>query len=333
MNSEGMRQDGPSEAARAGDGPPPQRPGWLLREILRLYTYPFVLIAWLVVPPLRAPVVRYMRSSVMIWKVFVEPFRAATEEAREAASDPSNRGLDGKVIGVFVTAALCLTLLEYFGMSNRFFAVSGLLKAIGLVDLGFRLERWMGDQLHRLVYWAVACFVCYFVIPAAVVKLAFRDKLSDYGLGLKGALKDAWIYVLFFGTVAPAIAFVSFDPHFQSTYPFYDVPQGEPLWPRFWMWEALYFTQFFALEFFFRGFMVHGLRHRLGYYGVAAMMVPYCMIHFGKPFPETLGAVIAGIVLGSLSLKARSIWLGVAIHASVALSMDFAALWQKGLLR
>ena len=46
--------------------------------------------------------------------------------------------------------------------------------------------------------------------------------------------------------------------------------------------------------------------------------------------PETIGAVFAGIILGALSLKSRSIWLGVAIHYSVAITMDLAALWQKG---
>jgi len=60
------------------------------------------------------------------------------------------------------------------------------------------------------------------------------------------------------------------------------------------------------------------------------MSIPYCMIHFGKPFPETMAAIIAGIVLGTLSLKSRTIWMGVMIHYSVALTMDISALWQKG---
>jgi len=55
------------------------------------------------------------------------------------------------------------------------------------------------------------------------------------------------------------------------------------------------------------------------------------MIHFGKPFPETMAAIIAGIVLGTLSLKSRTIWMGVLIHYSVALTMDLSAVWQKGL--
>jgi len=62
------------------------------------------------------------------------------------------------------------------------------------------------------------------------------------------------------------------------------------------------------------------------------MTIPYCMIHFGKPLPETLAAIIAGVVLGVLSLKINIIWLGVAIHFSVAITMDFCFLWQNGLL-
>lgn len=311
---------------------PAQASGWLLREVLRLYTYPFVLLAWVILPPVRAAVVRYMRGSQMIWRVFVEPFRQTNAEARAYIAGARGALLDKKVIGVFVTTALCLTCVEYVAMSNRTWVLEGGLRVIGLGGLADALASAMRDPLNRLVYWALACITFYFVVPAAVIRFAFREKLSDYGIGLRGAFKDAWIYVLFFGTVAPALLIVSFDPHFQATYPFYDVPPGEPLWPRFWTWEFLYFGQFFALEFFFRGFMVHGTRHRLGYASIFAMMVPYCMIHFGKPFPETVGAIVAGIVLGSLSLKSRSIWLGVAIHASVALSMDFASLWQKGQL-
>jgi membrane protease YdiL (CAAX protease family) len=61
---------------------------------------------------------------------------------------------------------------------------------------------------------------------------------------------------------------------------------------------------------------------------VLAMVVPYCMIHFGKPWAEALAAIIAGVVLGTLALKTRSIWSGFLIHVTVAVSMDLAALLQ-----
>ena len=56
------------------------------------------------------------------------------------------------------------------------------------------------------------------------------------------------------------------------------------------------------------------------------MVVPYCMVHFGKPVPEVVGAIFAGIILGTLALRTRSIWCGVLIHISVAWTMDLLAL-------
>jgi hypothetical protein len=37
------------------------------------------------------------------------------------------------------------------------------------------------------------------------------------------------------------------------------------------------------------------------------------MIHFGKPLPKTLPSIVVGLALGFMSLRARSIVLGVAI--------------------
>jgi membrane protease YdiL (CAAX protease family) len=90
--------------------------------------------------------------------------------------------------------------------------------------------------------------------------------------------------------------------------------------------------QFFALEFFFRGFMVHGLKDKMGVYSIAAMVVPYCMIHFTKPLPECVGSLFAGLILGLLSLRTGSVWLGALIHIAVALSMDWLSLWHRGFL-
>jgi membrane protease YdiL (CAAX protease family) len=60
------------------------------------------------------------------------------------------------------------------------------------------------------------------------------------------------------------------------------------------------------------------------------MVVPYNMLHFGKPMPEALAAIVGGIVLGTLSLKTRSIWWGAALHISIALTMDVCALVHMG---
>ena len=132
--------------------------------------------------------------------------------------------------------------------------------------------------------------------------------------------------------IAPAVIAASFTTPFQQTYPFYRLNPGEPLWPRLWLWELLYASQFVALEFFFRGFLLHGLKRRFGYATVWVMIIPYVMIHFDKPFAECLGAIAAGFVLGTLSLQTGSMWWGAAIHTAVAWGMDLLSLGHQGRL-
>jgi membrane protease YdiL (CAAX protease family) len=59
------------------------------------------------------------------------------------------------------------------------------------------------------------------------------------------------------------------------------------------------------------------------------MAVPYCMIHYGKPYLEANGAIVAGVVLGSLAMRTRSIYAGFLVHISVAAGMDFLSLYKQ----
>lgn len=256
--------------------------------------------------------------------IFVKTFG---EVESEKSADPR---LDKKVLIILFVVAFSLVLIQYFG---DFLFLTSFLKSIKLEGLANRLlslqSYFPNDRLFKLTYWVTTLITFYFIIPIFIIKLFFREKLSDYGLAPKGLLTNYKIYIIFFLFMIPLILLVSTTDSFQNKYPFYD-PRGENLWPNFIIWQCLYFSQFFALEFFFRGFMLHGIKKRFGFYSIWIMMIPYMMIHFQKPMPETIGAIFAGIILGALSLKSRSIWLGVAIHYSVAITMDLAALYQKG---
>ena len=98
-----------------------------------------------------------------------------------------------------------------------------------------------------------------------------------------------WAYLAMAAVMLPCVLAVSHSERFLSTYPFYRLAPDEPLGWRFFAWELLYAAQFIGLEFFFRGFMVHGTKHRFGVEAIFVMTVPYCMIHFGKPLLETSG--------------------------------------------
>ena len=168
----------------------------------------------------------------------------------------------------------------------------------------------------------------YVFVPALFIKLVMKERVVDYGLSLRGVREHAWIYVMGFSIVVIAVFIVSFDEAFQAKYPMY--AHAGRSYSDLLEWEMMYAAQFFALEFFFRGYWIKTCERVMGGHAVTCMIVPYCMIHFGKPWPETIGAIAAGLLLGTLVLRYRSIWAGVVVHVSVAVSMDVLSLWQKG---
>ena len=268
------------------------------------------------------------------WQVLSEPLGRVERESRQHVAD--GRSVDWQVIVVLLTTAVSLTVQEYLFAAEDLGAVIDALQKINagwLLDVLSKASRSPQDQaLPGLIYWAVGSWITYVIIPVLVIKLVLRGRVRDYGVSVRGIWGSSWIYLLFFGALVPWLLYFSRTASFQAQYPFYGLHFGEPLWPRFWIWELFYASQFFCLEFFFRGFVLHGTRRRFGVYSIFVMTVPYCMIHFGKPMPEAFSAIGAGIVLGFMSLKTRSIWLGAVLHVAVALSMDLLALWQKGLL-
>src|SRR5262249_18466983 len=156
------------------------------------------------------------------------------------------------------------------------------------------------------------------------VTLMPGERVRDYHIDPRGFFKHLWIYGVLFLCILPAVLYASTTPAFRHTYPFYRMANRSTF--DLWTWEALYAAQFVSLEFFFRGVMLKALRKALGANAVFVMIVPYCMIHYGKPLPETLGAIGAGLILGTLAMRTRSIWGGVLIHIGVAITMDVLAL-------
>lgn len=233
---------------------------------------------------------------------------------------------------VLTSAVVLLALLEYFGKAPYFGHW-----LVALEGGGGRLGSWAAGvrrgpyrELWPCAYWALSCFVCYLLLPALVVRLVLKERPSGYGLSPRAALGHGRVYVALYLAVLPLVVLASFGAGFQRTYPFYS--QAGRSGFDFVVFESLYALQFLSLEFFFRGFLLHSLKRHLGAYAIFVMTVPYTMIHFGKPFPETLGAMVAGVALGTLSLSTGSIWGGVVIHVAVALTMDVLALWQRGAL-
>lgn len=224
-----------------------------------------------------------------------------------------------------VTAALCLTMMEYLAGPRALGDLADFLHRLApeLPDWReLRLSRWTG--LYDLALWVATRALGFVVIPLIVMRSSMKRRIRSFGLALPTHVSDLKPYLLLFALVLPLLVIASLRPEFRSYYPFYR-RAGES-WLDLALWESLYAFQFFCVEFFFRGFLLSGTHRELGSAAVYVAMIPYCMVHFTKPLLEVLGAIPAGIVLGVLALRTGSIWGGVLLHVAVAWTMDALAL-------
>lgn len=241
--------------------------------------------------------------------------------------------------GVLLIACVGLAVMQYGGSELNFLKwwgrdLTDAARSTMLPDsIGAKYARADDHAFYGLLslsHWVGFCVLGYVVVPVAYLKLT-RRRLRDYNLGFAGLWQHIRLYAVLFGLMVPIVVWASTWNAHQSIYPFYK--QSGRSWLDLLAWQALYFTQFCALEFFFRGFLLQGLRRWVGYAAVFIMLPPYCMIHFfGKTFPESMASLVAGVILGTLAMRYRSIWGGALLHWFVAGSMDVLVLLQRGKL-
>ena len=239
-------------------------------------------------------------------------------------------GLDQRAVFAFIYTAAGLTCISYLKNPDY---LNKLLSGTPLASIGAAAAFPEDSNIYGLLWWVFVSVMFYFVVPAMLVVSVQKRRFSDIGLSFsieKGFLK---LLLLCLAIMLPLVYLMSLTSSFSAKYPFLQIYDGSSyIGATLLVWELAYFAQFFGLEFFFRGYLLHTLKPALGLYSIFAMTVPYTMIHFGKPMAETFAAILAGIFLGWLSYKNGNIWLGLVLHCAVAFTMDVLALYNKGLL-
>ncbi len=223
------------------------------------------------------------------------------------------KNLKSEAVIALIYCAIVLTCMDYFFIPPR---AEALLQGLGM-------GQWVEPTMRAGLIWSLSCLIGFLFIPCCLLWLQ-KKSVRDYGFSSRGFFSHISIYLGLFALMLPLIYLAAQEPHFRDTYPF--IPQAKLTWRLFLVWEIAYVLQFFCLEFFFRGFLLFTLeKHMQKFIAIAVMIVPYVMIHFHKPIFETFGAVVAGLVLGFLSLRYRS-WLGGAVlHGMVAVTLDLLA--------
>ena len=259
-----------------------------------------------------------------------DSFDQAALQHRSTLSAEQNAQEVKRIRELLLVAGLLLTLGYCFGDRPFFEEVFG-----PFISRHPRLEHY--HELLSFTYWSVAKLLGYGVFPVLHIALR-RESPTDFGLSLRGVsaveekirLPWARMYLVLLALILPAVFAVSFTASFQQNYPFYGKASRSLF--DFVVWEAEYLSTFVAVEFFFRGYLLFGLRRYLGSLALFVSMVPYCLIHVLKPAPEAIGSIFAGLLLGTLALCTGTLWSGVLLHVSVALSMDVLSSLQSGRL-
>ncbi|MAT38507.1 MAG: abortive infection protein, partial [Ectothiorhodospiraceae bacterium] len=154
-----------------------------------------------------------------------------------------------------------------------------------------------------------------------LVIVVLRKNPVDFGLRLGDVRFGLKVSAIFYAVMVPILWIVSDMSSFQEMYPHVLLVRDD--WELFMIYEAGLILYFIGWEYIWRGFMLFGLApHTGGGVAILIQTIPFVILHYGKPMPETIGAVIAGIALGALALRTRSFWYCVLIHWSVMITID-----------
>lgn len=217
---------------------------------------------------------------------------------------------DKGVVTILMSVAVLQTI-SYYYTSRRFFR-EYLFESFQSLPQPFLIE---------YIYWFIGDFITFFVLGLLIIKYILRDNLRDYGFKFgdyKTGIKYSSIFIF---VMVILIWIISASPSFAEKYPHFAEAKSD--WSLLFIYEMGMLIYMISWEFFWRGYMLFGLEKKFGYYSVLFQMIPFVILHNGKPFLETFGSIFGGIALGVLALRTRSFYYCVIIHIGVMISMDF----------
>ena len=199
---------------------------------------------------------------------------------------------------------------------------------------------WLQDIVHELfgenltvdfllgTHKIFASFLLFGIVPMLIIKLVFRENLTDYGLQLGN-----WRWIMQITLIFAPIMFLlgmltGREAAFWDVYPYNPIVTTAPL--LFLCHALTYLTYYLGWEFFFRGFLQNGLRNSCGIYSaILVQTMASTLLHFGHPMTETLGSIAGGLLWGFLALRCRSIWAGFLQHSVLGIALDWFILQNK----
>jgi uncharacterized protein len=177
------------------------------------------------------------------------------------------------------------------------------------------------DKFYSTIYWFSADGFLMFVVPLLIIIFIFKGKVKNYGFQLgdtKFGIRSTFVFLLF---MIPVLWIVSGSESFAKTYPQGGIRIKENL-PILLYYELFVGFYMLAWEFFWRGYVLFGLKEKFGFYAIFIQMIPFFILHKGKPEIETFASIFAGLILGIQALRANSFLYCFLAHWSVMIFID-----------
>jgi membrane protease YdiL (CAAX protease family) len=164
--------------------------------------------------------------------------------------------------------------------------------------------------------------VLFGLVPLGIL-LALREDPRRYGLGRGDVRRAVALGGLAILVTVPLIAVIAAFPAIRDWYG-----------PSMSTASDVLLTNILDLvptEFLLRGFLLFALLRAIGPFAVVVAVVPFVMIHIGKPDVEALSTLAGGLVFGWLTWRTGSIWASAAYHVAIQTTVIVAAAaWAAG---
>lgn len=194
-------------------------------------------------------------------------------------------------------------------------------KMTARLNFNFATDYFQNRYWNDVVYWPFKVIVITGMLH--LVHRFFNKGQPFYGASFKGFSVKPYMIMLLI--MIPLIAAASTQKDFLSMYPRMQnveyLLQPDRGWHKL-LYELCYGSDFFAIELFFRGFLVLAFTKWAGKAAILPMAIFYCTIHFGKPMGECISSFFGGIILGVVSYHTRSIIGGFIVHVGIAWLME-----------
>lgn len=155
-------------------------------------------------------------------------------------------------------------------------------------------------------YWFSVFF--YFGLLPVMTILLMRKNPLDYGLR-RGNPRIWGFWVVLICVLSAIVLFsVSFLPSLQGFYGFELNKYGYFTY----VWTSVF--SLIGSEFMFRGYLLFGLRDKFKEGSIIIQMIPFAILHLGKPPVETISTIITGLLFGYISYRGNSYWPVLIIH-------------------